>query len=212
MKRLKAMVGSEKKFTLTRSEAQDKLLKLYKSYYNIHRFDGGESAVREGGSMKGRADDEVKLHIEESGVPLIARCDFFEHSQKYVISQKAELWSADREEFLYLFSVSELTMEMFEKCKDYVCEDGMERINIGPGHMYTYLTAVFLCDSCDKDVIRAIRKTRIYKSFHFSLHGWMDYHNAVAVFDNSLIDSNFSGKSSAKFMKKIFYHKKEKES
>ncbi len=206
------MFSSKKSFSLTRQEACSKLLRLYKSYYNIHRFDGGESAVREGGSHNGRTDEEVMNIISEESYPLIARCDFFEHSQKYVISQKAELWSADREEFLYLFSMPELSMELFKKCRDYVYSDGMERLNVRPGHMYTYLTAVFLCDSCDADVIKAIKKTRIYKSFHFSLHGWMDYHNVVAVFNDSIIDSNFSGKPSAKFMKKIFYHKKEKES
>ncbi len=206
------MFSSKKSFSLTRQEACSKLLRLYKSYYNIHRFDGGESAVREGGSHKGRTDEEVMSIISEESYPLIARCDFFEHSQKYVISQKAELWSADREEFLYLFSMPELSMELFKKCRDYIYSDGMERLNVRPGHMYTYLTAVFLCDSCDADVIKAIKKTRIYKSFHFSLHGWMDYHNVVAVFNDSIIDSNFSGKPSAKFMKKIFYHKKEKES
>lgn len=206
------MFSSNKSFSLTRQEACSKLLRLYKSYYNIHRFDGGESAVREGGSHKGRTDEEVMSIISEESYPLIARCDFFEHSQKYVISQKAELWSADREEFLYLFSMPELSMELFKKCRDYIYSDGMERLNVRPGHMYTYLTAVFLCDSCDADVIKAIKKTRIYKSFHFSLHGWMDYHNVVAVFNDSIIDSNFSGKPSAKFMKKIFYHKKEKES
>ena len=206
------MFSSNKSFSLTRQEACSKLLRLYKSYYNIHRIDGGESAVREGGSHKGRTDEEVMSIISEESYPLIARCDFFEHSQKYVISQKAELWSADREEFLYLFSMPELSMELFKKCRDYVYSDGMERLNVRPGHMYTYLTAVFLCDSCDADVIKAIKKTRIYKSFHFSLHGWMDYHNVVAVFNDSIIDSNFSGKPSAKFMKKIFYHKKEKES
>lgn len=206
------MFSSKKSFSLTRQEACSKLLRLYKSYYNIHRFDGGESAVREGDSHKGRTDEEVMSIISEESYPLIARCDFFEHSQKYVISQKAELWSADREEFLYLFSMPELSMELFKKCRDYVYSDGMERLNVRPGHMYTYLTAVFLCDSCDADVIKAIKKTRIYKSFHFSLHGWMDYHNVVAVFNDSIIDSNFSGKPSAKFMKKIFYHKKEKES
>lgn len=206
------MFSSKKSFSLTRQEACSKLLRLYKSYYNIHRFDGGESAVREGGSHKGRTDEEVMSIISEESYPLIARCDFFEHSQKYVISQKAELWSADREEFLYLFSMPELSWELFKKCRDYVYSDGMERLNVRPGHMYTYLTAVFLCDSCDADVIKAIKKTRIYKSFHFSLHGWMDYHNVVAVFNDSIIDSNFSGKPSAKFMKKIFYHKKEKES
>lgn len=167
------MFSSNKSFSLTRQEACSKLLRLYKSYYNIHRFDGGESAVREGGSHKGRTDEEVMNIISEESYPLIARCDFFEHSQKYVISQKAELWSADREEFLYLFSMPELSMELFKKCRDYVYSDGMERLNVRPGHMYTYLTAVFLCDSCDADVIKAIKKTRIYKSFHFSLHGWI---------------------------------------
>ena len=199
------MVSSKKQFSLTRQEAQDKLLKVYKSYYNIHRFDGGESAVRDGGPVKGRTDEEVKLYIEQKGYPLIARCDFFEHSQKYVISRKAELWAADREEFLYLFNVPELTMEIFEKCKAYVCEDGMERINVGPGHMYTYLTAVFLCDSCDNNVIRAIRKTRIYKSFHFSLHGWMDHHTALVELSTGQIDGNLGGRHTAKILKKVLY-------
>lgn len=206
------MHRSKKVFSLTRSQACETLLRVYKSYYNIHRFDGGESAIREGGAGKGRTDEEVIEAVEQNDYPLISRCDFFEHSQKYVISRKAELWSADREEFLYLFSMPELTMDLLKKCRDYVYNDGMDRMNVGPGHMYTYLTAIFLCDSCDADVIRTVKKTRIYKSFHFSLHGWMDYHNVVAVFDDSIIDSNFSGKSSAKFMKKIFYHKKEKES
>ena len=99
------MFNSERSFSLTREEACDKLLRLYKSYYNIHRFDGGESAVREGSTAKGKTDEEVSGIVAEHGYPLVARCDFFEHSQKYVISRKAELWSADREEFLYLFSV-----------------------------------------------------------------------------------------------------------
>lgn len=52
--------------------------------------------------------------------------------------------------------------------------DGMDRMNVGPGHMYTYLTAIFLCDSCDADVIRTVKKTRIYKSFHFHcMVGWI---------------------------------------
>ena len=204
------MHRSKKVFSLTRSQACETLLRVYRSYYNIHRFDGGESAIREGGAGKGRTDEEVIEAVEQNDYPLISRCDFFEHSQKYVISRKAELWSADREEFLYLFSMPELTMDLFKKCRDYVYNDGMDRMNVGPGHMYTYLTAVFLCDSCDADVIRTIKKTRIYKSFHFSLHGWMDYHNVVAVFDDSIIDSNFSGKSSAKFYEKNILSQKGK--
>ena len=134
------MHRSKKVFSLTRSQACETLLRVYRSYYNIHRFDGGESAIREGGAGKGRTDEEVIEAVEQNDYPLISRCDFFEHSQKYVISRKAELWSADREEFLYLFSMPELTMDLFKKCRDYVYNDGMDRMNVGPGHMYTYLT------------------------------------------------------------------------
>ena len=199
------MHRSKKVFSLTRSQACETLLRVYKSYYNIHRFDGGESAIREGGAGKGRTDEEVIEAVEQNDYPLISRCDFFEHSQKYVISRKAELWSADREEFLYLFSMPELTMDLFKKCRDYVYNDGMDRMNVGPGHMYTYLTAVFLCDSCDADVIRTIKKTRIYKSFHFSLHGWMDHHTALVELSTGQIDGNLGGRHTAKILKKVLY-------
>ena len=51
------MHRSKKVFSLTRSQACETLLRVYRSYYNIHRFDGGESAIREGGAGKGRTDE-----------------------------------------------------------------------------------------------------------------------------------------------------------
>ena len=76
------MHRSKKVFSLTRSQACETLLRVYRSYYNIHRFDGGESAIREGGAGKGRTDEEVIEAVEQNDYPLISRCDFFEHSQK----------------------------------------------------------------------------------------------------------------------------------
>lgn len=171
----------------TREAAIERLLRSFSSCYNIQL-------------------------VEDDQTPITARCDFFEHSGQYVISKKAELWSADNEEFLYVLSIPHLTLELYEQWRDHVQAEAMERIHVGPGHMASYITPIFICDTCDEAARKALKKCRIYKSFHFSLHGWMDYHNVVAVFDDSIIDSNFSGKSSAKFMKKIFYHKKEKES
>lgn len=168
-----------------REEALEKLLNSYKAYYNITRF--------------------------EENAPLIARCDFFEHSQKYVLSRKAELWSADCEEFLYIFNVDRLDTETLNSCQKTAYEDGMSRLNIGPGHMYSYITSIILCDSFAADAAKTLKKTRIYKSFHFSLHGWMDYHTAAVSFDENKIVSNYSGRSTAKILKRILFYKKEKE-
>lgn len=107
----------------TRDTAIAKLLESYRAYFNIIMF-------------------------EEEQKPLTAICEFFEHSEKFVLSRKAELWSADCEEFIYLFDVEHLTREIFEQCRDYARKDGMERAHIGPGicihisHRYLYVMPV----------------------------------------------------------------------
>ena len=170
----------------TREEAVQRLLDSYRAYYNITLF-----------------EDEQK--------PLTALCEFFEHAEKYVLTRKANLWSAESEEFLYLIETEHLTKEIYEKYRDYAYEDGMKRAHIGPGHMYTYITPVFICDTCDEDARRALKKCRIYKSFQFSLHGWMDFHTAVLELNhNNLITTNSSGKCVGKVLKNVLFQKKKK--
>ena len=157
----------------TRGAAIERLLKSYRTYYDIH--------------------------MQEDETPIAARCDFFEHSEKYVLSKKAELWSADNEEFLYIVDIPHLTLELYEKWRDYIQEDGMQRVKPG-----------FICDTCDEDARKALKKCRIYKSFHFSLHGWMDHHTAVVQVSTGQIDANGGGRHTAKILKKILYAKKKK--
>lgn len=170
----------------TRETALARLLEGYKAYFNITLFDDGHK-------------------------PLTAICEFFEHSEKYVVSRQANLWKADCEEFVYLFDVEQLTREVFERCRDQAWEDGMKRAHIGPGHMYTYVTAVFLCDTCGEEARKALRKCRIYKSFRFSLHGWMDFHTAVLEVSNeNRITTNGSGKCVGEVLKKVLQLTKKK--
>lgn len=169
----------------TRETAIARLLEGYRAYYNI-------------------------TMCAEEEKPLVAVCEFFEHSERYMLSRQANLWSADCEEFVYLFDLEYLTREEFEKCRDFACEDGMKRAHIGPGHMYTYITPVFICDACREDARAALKKCRIYKSFRFSLHGWMDFHTAVLEVNNNRITTNGSGKCVEKVLKNILFkiHKK----
>lgn len=167
----------------TRKRAIEKLLESYKAYYNIHLCD-------------------------ESQKPLRAVCEFYEHSERFVLSKKAELWSADCEEFIYLYEVEHLTKEIFEECRDFAKKDGLERANIGPGHMYTYITPVFVCDTYEEAAKKAVRRCRIYKSFRFSLHGWMDFHAAVFAISDQTIFTNGSGRCVGKVLKNVLFKEK----
>lgn len=172
----------------TREEAVEKLLQSYEAYYNIHKVDT----------------------LENPDEALVARCDFYEHSQKYVLSKKAELWSADCEEFVYLFTVDCLTTDVYNRCREFAYNDGMERANIGPGHMYTYITPVFVCNSCEEEAAKALKKCNLYKSFRFSLHGWLDVHVAVLEVNNNKIVTNRSGKRVEKVLKNVLFNTKKK--
>ena len=169
----------------TRETAIDRLLESYRVYYNI-------------------------TMCKEERKPLTAICEFFEHSERYVLSRQANLWSANCEEFVYLFDLKHLTGEEFEKCRDFAWEDGMQRAHIGPGHMYTYITPVFICETCGEDARTAVKKCRIYKSFRFSLHGWMDFHTAVLEVTDNKITTNRSGRCVEKILKNVLFNSKKK--
>lgn len=169
----------------TRETAIRRLLEAYGAYFDITMFEGEQPY-------------------------LTAVCEFFEHTEKYVLSRQANLWAANCEEFVYLFNVEELTGEIFRQCRDYAHEDGMKRAHIGPGHMYTYITPVFICDTCLPEARAAVRKCRIYKSFRFSLHGWMDFHGAVLEVRDNRITTNPSGRCVEKVLKKVLFNSNKK--
>ena len=168
------------KLELNREEILEKLIRSYEGYFDIERSNDMEP-------------------------PLEAVCHFNVRSAKYVLLKKAELWSATSNEHVYIFSVPELTEEIYRTCEKKAYDEGMKLIDPKPGHMYTYITPVFICNTCDEDAAKAIKKCRIYKSFHFSLHGWMDVHTcAIIVQDNDII-SNASGRQNGKILKKVLF-------
>ena len=168
------------KEAVSTSEVFTRMLKGYQAYFDIEQYEDGKD-----------------------GVPLAAHCRFYVHSEKYVLVKKAKLWDADSNEFVYVFSVPELTAEIFEKCKDYAYEEGMKLVQPKPGHMYSYITVVFICDTCTPEGEKALKKCKIYKSFHFSWYGWMNVHTAAIVREGEKVFTNHMGRSNAIFMKNI---------
>lgn len=137
----------------TNNSIVNKLLASFQSYYNINNF-----------------DDEPYL---------VARCDYFEKSEKFMVSKKANLWTANAEEFIYLFYAPNLTENIYDECMKLVAEAWPKEAHIGPDHMYTYVTPIFVCEDFEPAAAKKLKRCRIYKSFKFSFHGWMEYHTAL---------------------------------
>lgn len=172
--------------TMTRQEAVEQLLERYGGYYDVWQ-------------------------AEEGDVPFLAAgCDFHAHSEKYILTKKAKLWQAESHEYVFLFSVPQLTEDIYRACEAAAYERGMEKVKPGPEHMYTYITAVFVCDSCTPEARKALRRCRIYKSFRLSYWGWMDFHTALVQLDTGRVNGNFSGRSAAQLLETTLFHKRKK--
>ena len=167
---------------MTRLEAIDKLCDSYSAYFDVERFN----------------DDDAEL---------AATCFLYVHSEKYVLVKAAKLWEADSNEYVYIFSVPHLTKEIFARCRDYAYNEGMSHIEPKAGHMCSYITALFICDTADADAVKALKRTRIYKSFRLSYYGWMDFHTGVIELSTNKTSANASDRCTAQLLDKTLLGK-----
>ena len=170
---------------MTRQEAVDRLCDVYAGSYDVTRCDENEHS-------------------------LAATMDFYATAEKYVLSKKAKLWEANSFEYVYLFTVPHLTREIYEQCERLAYEQGRARIRPGPNHMYTYISAIFLCDSCDPEARKSLKRCRRYESFRLSYWGWMDFHTALVVLPEESVATNASGHSAAQVLKRALFHKQKR--
>lgn len=183
-----------------RDEAVERLLSGYRRYYTITRFDG----VREE-EARGLAE---AVHLQKpffsGGSELSAVCEYYEQGEKYFLFHSAHLWSTAQEEFIFLFKVPRLTLAVFRELSEYAYEAGMDMAHIGPGHMYTYISPLFICDSIDEEARKALEKCHRYKSFRFSFHGWMEFHAGALELTGGHFYFNRAGRCMEKGLRKVF--------
>lgn len=166
----------------TRETLLDHMLDRYSAYYDVDR-------------------------CEEREAPLAARAAFHEHGTGYALIRKAEMWSADRHEYVFFFSVPHLTRALYEACLAQTRRLGEPLVDPVAGHMSTYLVAVFLCEDADPDALQAVKKCSIRKSFQFSLKGWMEVHTAAVDLGKDTVVGNAAGRNTVKFLKSLLHPK-----
>ena len=106
-----------------RKEAVERLLSGYRRYYTVTRFDGGFNPPLEewkGICEAGKLTPPV-LPEEHS---FVAVCEYYEKAERYFLFRANELYATHQEEFIFLFSIKNLTKELFETCRDYAYEAG----------------------------------------------------------------------------------------
>lgn len=158
-------------------ETAEKIIDNYRSYFDINRY-------------------------KDHPLGLAARCDFHVHNEKFVLVKKAKLWESDCHEYAFVFTCDNFDKEYFVKCEEFILSEGEELIKPKAGHMYTYLTAVFVCGEYEKDAVKLLKRADHYKSYKLSFYGWSDFRAVVIKADDRTFFCNKNRKEFAKFIKK----------
>lgn len=118
-------------------------------------------------------------------------CEYYERDGGYFLLRSNELWTSEQEEFIFLFTCPRLTEAVHEAVKEFVCREGKKMAHIGPGHMYTGVSSVIICDDADEAAEKALKKSSYTKTSRFMIHGWLEYR--ANCLDLSRKDSSSTG-------------------
>ncbi|WP_273524189.1 hypothetical protein [Mailhella massiliensis] len=157
-------------------------------------------------AMLAKLNDAYTVYFDERPVeadaPLLAACYAFHSADEcFVLSRKIRLWRAESHEFVYVFSVPELSAELYDACRGKALELGMRHIRPHIEHRSSFITALFVCDGMTEEAAGAVRRSRHHKDFLFSLHGWMDYRAAAVNLATGAVAVNGAGRELAAFIR-----------
>lgn len=148
---------------------------------------------------------DIERDVNESDRPeLAARAHFFVDESQYMISKKAVMYSVTSDEYVWFFTVPRLTAGICDACISYAWDKGLQLADHASGkQMVTRISAVFIADTIDDDAENRVVKCRLYKSFQFSLKGWMECHTAAVDLGKESAVSNRYGRETAKHLKNL---------
>jgi hypothetical protein len=132
-------------------------------------------------------------------------------SEKYVLSPKANLWSIHGFEHILFIKTKKLTVKDIEDMRSLM-EDYLAPTLVCKGgkypekdHMYSYLTAAFLCETTpDEETIKALKSFKYEKNYLMTIRGHVEGHMVLMDLSTGKAYANKAAKHLSDFYEKIF--------
>lgn len=129
-----------------------------------------------------------------NGLPVAAEAAFHSREEKYVLTKSAKIWSAEHNEYAFFIEAQRLTEQLLQAYFDAVLKEGLSRVDPKEDHMCSLITLIILTDAAEGAVPSIIKKMKYYKSFCFSLRGWVHFRVAALELSSGRQFSNRMGK------------------
>ena len=158
------------------SQAIEKILLAFEQYYTVKK-------------------DEITP-------PFCAEAEFRSHNEQYFLIRAAHIADIDSNEFVYFANPDELNTEKLEELVNSAWNTGLAKVRPYNGHRNSDVSLLIFTKSISPETIQKIKKTKLYKSYKFSFHGWSHFKLAVCNTTDMAIFTNRQGKDFSKLIKK----------
>lgn len=165
------------------SQALEKILPAFEQYYTVNK---------------------------NSEPPFCAQAEFRSHNEQYFLVRSAHIADIDSNEFVYFAATQSFTKEQLEDFSKQAWEQGLLKVKPYNGHRNSDVSLIILADNLAEDknqLIKQIKKTKLYKSYKFSFHGWSNFKLVVVDLETQDIYFNRFGKDYRKLIEKNIFQK-----
>ena len=143
---------------------------------------------------------------EDVTPPFCAEAEFRSHNEQYFLVRAAHIADIISNEFVYFAALSDLDDTKLEEFVNSAWQNGLSRVHPHEGHRNSDVTLIILADRIDDSTKIKIKKTKLYKSYKFSFHGWSHFKLAAVELENQGIYFNRFGKDYQKLLKKNIWN------
>lgn len=151
------------------SEALNKLLPSYKSYFDIK--------------------------TENVTPPFTAEAEFHSHNEQYILIKAAKIASMDSHEYVFFAaddSQKNLTSQKFIELDKIAWETGISRVNPVENHKNSDVTLILLFDTIEPEAEKLIKKAKHSKTYMLGFRGYSNYSViALSLSDNKIVYNRF---------------------
>ena len=142
--------------------------------------------------------------IKETDItpPFCAEAEFRSHNEQYFLVRSAHIADIDSNEFVYFADPEELTSAKLDELVNAAWNAGLAQVRPYTGHRNSDVSLLIFTKSISPETIQKIKKTKLYKSYKFSFHGWSHFKLAVCNTTDMAIFTNRQGKDFSKLIKK----------
>lgn len=172
--------------SIARAQFEEILRDSYSAYYNI---------------LPGEGAPEL---------PLAFRAEYRSRDERYWLTKSVKIWANETNEYTYVFSAPSFDPALAERCMDFAVQDMLPRVKPHKEHQYTNAKVILVADALPEETVKAVRRKRFSKSYHFSLHGYSELLAAAVDLEKGRAYTNKAGYRLGSYFRKLFDARSEK--